>query len=83
MGRKNTLPQPARRSAVPSPAQRRGRSRWWTWARARSASWWRRRASEGPLHLLEEVSRGVLLGKDTFTHGRLGRGHDRGDAQGA
>ena len=29
-------------------------------------------ASEGPLHLLEEVSRGVLLGKDTFTHGRLG-----------
>jgi exopolyphosphatase/guanosine-5'-triphosphate,3'-diphosphate pyrophosphatase len=27
---------------------------------------------EGPLHVLEEVSRGVLLGKDTFTHGRLG-----------
>src|SRR5260370_42628385 len=29
-------------------------------------------AAEGPLQLLEEVSRGVLLGKDTFTHGRLG-----------
>jgi exopolyphosphatase/guanosine-5'-triphosphate,3'-diphosphate pyrophosphatase len=26
----------------------------------------------GPLRVLEEVSRGVLLGKDTFTHGRLG-----------
>jgi len=25
-----------------------------------------------PLRILEEVSRGVLLGKDTFTHGRLG-----------
>ena len=25
----------------------------------------------GPVRVLEEVSRGVLLGKDTFTHGRL------------
>src|SRR5215510_10715804 len=25
-----------------------------------------------PLRVLEEASRGVLLGKDTFTHGRLG-----------
>ena len=25
----------------------------------------------GPIRVLEEVSRGVLLGKDTFTHGRL------------
>ena len=25
-----------------------------------------------PTRILEEVSRGVLLGKDTFTHGRLG-----------
>ncbi|HET7294716.1 MAG TPA: HD domain-containing protein [Vicinamibacteria bacterium] len=25
-----------------------------------------------PLHVLEEASRGVLLGKDTFTHGRIG-----------
>ncbi len=25
----------------------------------------------GPIRILEEVSRGVLLGKDTFTHGRL------------
>jgi exopolyphosphatase/guanosine-5'-triphosphate,3'-diphosphate pyrophosphatase len=30
-------------------------------------------ASPGqPVRILEEVSRGVLLGKDTFTHGRLG-----------
>jgi exopolyphosphatase/guanosine-5'-triphosphate,3'-diphosphate pyrophosphatase len=26
----------------------------------------------GPIRILEEASRGVLLGKDTFTHGRLG-----------
>ena len=26
----------------------------------------------GPFRVLEEASRGVLLGKDTFTHGRLG-----------
>ncbi|HWW93414.1 MAG TPA: hypothetical protein VN375_08620, partial [Vicinamibacteria bacterium] len=25
-----------------------------------------------PVRVLEEASRGVLLGKDTFTHGRLG-----------
>jgi exopolyphosphatase / guanosine-5'-triphosphate,3'-diphosphate pyrophosphatase len=28
--------------------------------------------TEGPMRILEEVSRGVLLGKDTFTHNRLG-----------
>src|SRR5207247_2563895 len=29
-------------------------------------------ASGQPVRILEEASRGVLLGKDTFTHGRLG-----------
>src|SRR5688572_15030677 len=29
-------------------------------------------AADGSVRLLEEVSRGVLLGKDTFTHGRIG-----------
>ena len=29
-------------------------------------------AGQRLLHVLEEASRGVLLGKDTFTHGRLG-----------
>jgi len=29
-------------------------------------------AEAGPLRVLEDVSRGVLLGRDTFTHGRLG-----------
>src|SRR5213078_1139700 len=28
-------------------------------------------ASEGTIRILEEASRGVLLGKDTFTHGRI------------
>lgn len=27
-----------------------------------------------PIRILEEATRGVLLGKDTFTHGKLGRG---------
>ena len=29
-------------------------------------------ASDGPIRVLEEASRGVLLGKETFTHGRIG-----------
>jgi len=29
------------------------------------------RAADGALKILEEASRGVLLGKDTFTHGRI------------
>src|SRR5262245_57449504 len=29
-------------------------------------------AADGSHHVLEEASRGVLLGKETFTHGRLG-----------
>ena len=33
-----------------------------------------------PPRILEEASRGVLLGKDTFTHGRLGAATHRGDA---
>ena len=41
------------------------------------------RRPASPLRILEEVSRGVLLGKDTFTHGRLGARHHRGHAQGA
>jgi exopolyphosphatase/guanosine-5'-triphosphate,3'-diphosphate pyrophosphatase len=29
-------------------------------------------APDGPIRVLEEASRGVLLGKETFTHGRIG-----------
>jgi exopolyphosphatase/guanosine-5'-triphosphate,3'-diphosphate pyrophosphatase len=28
--------------------------------------------TDGPIRVLEEASRGVLLGKETFTHGRIG-----------
>ncbi|HUG54835.1 MAG TPA: Ppx/GppA phosphatase family protein, partial [Vicinamibacteria bacterium] len=73
MARKHTLPQPTPAPpAPPSPAEP-----------ARPIAVLDMGASavrlvvaeappDGPPHVLEEVSRGVLLGKDTFTHGRLG-----------
>src|SRR5881397_3470916 len=72
MARKNTLPQPV---AIPVPAVPAASPRPVAVVDM-GASAIRlvvaEGAAEGPLHLLEEVSRGVLLGKDTFTHGRLG-----------
>ena len=73
MGRKNTLPQPAPAVPVPPPPAQAPRP---IAVVDMGASAIRlvvaEAASEGPVHILEEVSRGVLLGKDTFTHGRLG-----------
>jgi len=73
MGRKNTLPRPATAAPVPAPPPEAPRP---IAVVDMGASAIRlvvaEAASDGPVHILEEVSRGVLLGKDTFTHGRLG-----------
>src|SRR4029077_11213123 len=72
MGRKNTLPRPEQAPAVPAPAQSSRPVAVVDMGASAIRLVVAEGASEGPLHLLEEVSRGVLLGKDTFTHGRLG-----------
>jgi exopolyphosphatase / guanosine-5'-triphosphate,3'-diphosphate pyrophosphatase len=72
MARKNTLPQPVTAPAVPAPAQTPRPIAVVDMGASAIRLTVAEGASEGPLHLLEEVSRGVLLGKDTFTHGRLG-----------
>jgi exopolyphosphatase/guanosine-5'-triphosphate,3'-diphosphate pyrophosphatase len=72
MGRKNTLPRPEATPAVPAPAQQARPVAVVDMGASAIRLVVAEGASEGPLHLLEEVSRGVLLGKDTFTHGRLG-----------
>jgi exopolyphosphatase/guanosine-5'-triphosphate,3'-diphosphate pyrophosphatase len=73
MARKNTLPQPPPAVPVPPPPAQAPRP---IAVVDMGASAIRlvvaEAAQEGPVHILEEVSRGVLLGKDTFTHGRLG-----------
>jgi len=72
MGRKNTLPRPEQTPAVPVPAPQPRPVAVVDMGASAIRLVVAEGASEGPLHLLEEVSRGVLLGKDTFTHGRLG-----------
>jgi exopolyphosphatase / guanosine-5'-triphosphate,3'-diphosphate pyrophosphatase len=72
MARKNTLPQPAATPAVPAAAQTPRPVAVVDMGASAIRLVVAEGAAEGPLHVLEEVSRGVLLGKDTFTHGRLG-----------
>ncbi|HYU43676.1 MAG TPA: Ppx/GppA phosphatase family protein [Vicinamibacteria bacterium] len=72
MARKNTLPQPVTTPAVPVPAPSPRPVAVVDMGASAIRLVVAEGAAEGPLHLLEEVSRGVLLGKDTFTHGRLG-----------
>ena len=72
MARKNTLPQPVTTPAAPVPAQAPRPIAVVDMGASAIRLTVAEGASEGPLHILEEVARGVLLGKDTFTHGRLG-----------
>jgi exopolyphosphatase/guanosine-5'-triphosphate,3'-diphosphate pyrophosphatase len=72
MARKNTLPQPAPIPPVPAPVPSPHPIAVVDMGASAIRLVVAEGGPEGPLHILEEVSRGVLLGKDTFTNGRLG-----------
>ena len=72
MARKNTLPQPA--PATPPPVSMEAPRPIAVVDMGASAIRLvvAEAPADGPVRVLEEVSRGVLLGNDTFTNGRLG-----------
>ena len=72
MARKSSLPQPVVVPAVPVPAAAPRPMAVVDMGASAIRLVVAEGSAEAPLHVLEEVSRGVLLGKDTFTHGRLG-----------
>jgi exopolyphosphatase/guanosine-5'-triphosphate,3'-diphosphate pyrophosphatase len=71
MVRKNTLPEPATTGPAPAPAEAPRPIAVIDMGASAIRLLVAEASADGPVHILEEVSRGVLLGKDTFTHNRL------------